>query len=108
MNLLVKSATVSAHLKHLDPEAVHYHVRVFANPVGELEEESGQPWKPYFMTLVISVRDRLGEVQGAVALPKFALPMLRAVGRALGLFAVWWESWDERTHTKLPPTVLEL
>lgn len=105
---LVHTPAVCSHLTLLPRDAQNYLVRVFANPPGELEEETGQPWKPYFATVVISVRDRVGEVMGVIGLPKFALPMLRAIGRSLGLFALWWQSWDERTRTKLKPVFLEL
>ncbi len=106
--MLLEDSTVVLHATALDPGSEHHLIRIFAAPSGPLEKQTGQPWKPYFATCLVSVKDGVGEVTGALTLPRYSLPPLRDLGRKLKLRKMWFQRWDERTLTKLEPTVIDL
>lgn len=106
--MLASNKNVTLHAARLNPDAAHYLVRIFASPSGPIEPSTGQPWKPYFSTCVISDFAGVGEIQGALTLPEQSLPPLRDLGRKLDLQFLWWQRWDERLMVKLSPVKLKL
>lgn len=71
------------HLQKLDPTKVHYIVRHFADtkedPLGELEPVTGQPWKEYDGTCVLTIHGNAGEIQAILHIPDGAFGELKEV-----------------------------
>lgn len=106
---LISSRSVSIHAQKLAQGNVeHYFLRAFANPAGPIEPTTGQPWKPYFATGLLSVEDNIGLIGGTLALPKNCLPLMRDLGERLELSHFIWERWDFVNQVILPPMKLRV
>lgn len=109
---LIVSERLAAHIQQPGPDENYYFCRLFATPVGEIDEETGQAFKPYIATFLIVRKGDSGEVQGALTLPRAAALSLRALGRELGLKTIWWQSWDfdlaAKKWRKLEPVTIRI
>lgn len=93
------------HLKELEPRGGpvrNYILRCFTGKNLRREPLSGQPWKKYCGMCVLTVRDRVCEVQ-AIESVRYAmrcLAVLRGpVAVDLDLVDMWGERWDPKTET---------
>lgn len=76
-----------------DPSIDHYMVRLFPDPVGELDLETGQPWGPYYCCFLVSVQDGSAEIRGAQILPLFALHFMRKSVGEHGIKKFFYNRW---------------
>lgn len=89
------------HLEELPRENRYFIARFFEEPVGEIEPESGQPWKPYVAICLLSIHGDTGEVKGMVSVPHTALADFRKAVSNLGLnldhlYAFRWKDGRKR------------
>lgn len=70
------------HLTKLDPNKVHYFIRHFEdtpeNPLGEIDPMTGQPWKEYDGTGLLTIHGNAGEITGLLRIPPGAYAELKA------------------------------
>jgi hypothetical protein len=95
-----------AHIDKLPPEKTHYIVRVFSEPVGPIDPETGQPWKEYDGYCVLSVLDGIAELQGIKTVPPGSFFLLRGdVARQLNLKEIYGYRWENGEKRRVTLTV---
>ncbi len=94
------------HLAEMEPKggAVrNYILRVFEGDGLRRDPATGQPWKKYCGMCVLTVRNRVCEIQAIESLKHSlrCLAVMRGpVADDLDLADMWGERWDEETETK--------
>lgn len=91
-----------AHVDPLPREKAHFIVRVFREPVGEIDTETGQPWKKYDGMCILSVSDGIGELQGLMNVPIEGFFVIRGeVAKQLGLREIFGYRWENGTKRRV-------
>lgn len=85
------------HLEKLDPAKTHYIVRHFKEPLGPIDQITGQPWKKYDGTCVLTLHGNAGEIRGIKSVPMGAFFELRDKLREMGLLRLVGERWIGRS-----------
>lgn len=93
---------VQYHLQKLPRDADNWVVRVFEEPIGPLDPETGQPWKAYAGVGILTVLDSKpeeAEVQALVSVPWKSFFLLRnKIARVLNLKSIFGYRWHDKAE----------